>query len=270
MNLEHLAEILVVFFLGGAAGAAVFWIFQRLNFGKFEKIAKDIIQKAEFSANEIKKSGEFTLKQQQLEQQREMEQLWQSERRKIQREEDWLKQREDKLEARMNVVEKKLTDIESRESALCKRKNELDEEKKLLDATHSRLLCELEKISGLSVAEAKDILIDRMTNDVKSEAANLIRRIKKEAEEEADREASSIIATAINRLAVSCVSEATINTVSIPNDELKGRIIGKEGRNIRALEHATGVNFIIDDTPGAVVLSGFDPIRMAVAKMTIS
>ena len=126
------------------------------------------------------------------------------------------------------------------------------------------------KPQGLSANEAKEFLLNKITNEVKTDAANLIRRIKKEAEENAEKEASTIIATAINRLAVSCVSEATVNTVAIPNEEMKGRIIGREGRNIRALERATGVNFIIDDTPGVVVLSGFDPVRMHVAKLTLT
>jgi ribonucrease Y len=113
-------------------------------------------------------------------------------------------------------------------------------------------------------------LLSRLTNEVKTDAANLIRRIRKEAEEEAEKQASTIIATAINRLAISCTSETTVCTVAIPNEEMKGRIIGREGRNIRALERETGVNFIIDDTPGAVVLSGFDPIRKHIAKFALT
>ena len=114
------------------------------------------------------------------------------------------------------------------------------------------------------------MLLSRLTNEVKTEAANLIRRIKKEAEEEAEKQACTIIATAINRMAVSCASETTVCTVAIPNEEMKGRIIGREGRNIRALERETGINFIIDDTPGAVVLSGFDPVRKHIAKMALT
>lgn len=270
MNLDYIAEILLSFIAGGAAGGAAFWVTQRMKLGKYERIANDILQKAENDAASIRKTGELTVRQQQLEQQKDAEITWQSERRKFQREEERLKLREDKIESRMNLVEKKLSDIEKREAVMLGRKTQLDDEKKLVAEIQQRVINELEKASGLSAAEAKDILINRMTNEVKTESANLIRRIKKEAEEEAEREASSIIATAINRLAVSCASEATVNTVTIPNDEMKGRIIGREGRNIRALEHATGVNFIIDDTPGAVVLSGYDPIRMHIAKMALT
>lgn len=270
MNLDRIAEFLLLFGAGGASGAAIFWIFQRIAYGKYRQIAQDILQKAEQDAQNIRKNGEIAIQHKQLEQQREAEQAWMNERRKLVREEERLKAREDKLESRMSLVEKKISEVEKRESILIERQDLIDAEKKHLAETQAKLIKELEKTAGLSAAEARDILINRMTNDVKTEAANLIRRIKKEAEEEAEREASSIIATAINRLAVPCVSESTVNTVAIPNDDMKGRIIGREGRNIRALEQATGVNFVIDDTPGAVVLSGYDPIRLHVAKMALT
>lgn len=270
MASDIIAELLLALIFGGALGAAVLWTYNRIKLGNFQNIAKNLLQKAEMDAASLKRTAELTIKQNQIEHQRELEQQWQSERRKIQREEERLKLREDKLEGRMNLVEKKLSEIEARESSLATKKHLLDEENSKIQEQQIRLTQELERASGLSAAEAKDVLINRLTHDVKGEAANLIRRIKKEAEEEAEREAAKIISTAINRMAVSCVSEATVNTVSIPNDEMKGRIIGREGRNIRALEQATGVNFIIDDTPGAVVLSGYDPIRMHIAKTSLT
>lgn len=270
MNSDLIATILLTLSSGILTGLFGFWIFHKFKFGGFQKIAADILHRAELEAETIHKANEFTLKQTQLEQQRELEQFWQNERRKLQREEERLKQREDKLEARMILVEKKLSDIEKREAVLSERKVHLEDEKKHNNEIHNRLVAELEKISGLSTSEAKELLIHKITGDVKADAANLIRRTKKEAEEEADKEASRIIATAISRLAVPCVSEATVNTVAIPNEEMKGRIIGREGRNIRTLERATGITFIIDDTPGAVVLSGFDPIRLYIAKMSLT
>lgn len=269
MNLDNIAQLLITLLIGLGLGAALMWGVHRVKLGSYQKIAKGILQRADQDAATLKRTHEMTLKQSQMEQQRDIEQLWQNERRKMQREEERLQQREDKLETRMNLVEKKLSDIEKREAVLAARKGQLEEEKKEVSDTYAALIVNLEKSSGLSASEAKDILIDRMTHDVKGEAANLIRRIKKEAEEEAEKEASKIIATAINRLAVSCTSEVTVNTVSIPSDEMKGRIIGREGRNIRSLEHETGINFIIDDTPGAVVLSGYDPVRMHIAKMAL-
>ena len=270
MYSENLAQLFLCWLSGLALGALLLGIIQKVKLSSFKNIASEILHKAELESETIKKNNELLLKQKQVDQQRDIEQIWQAERRKIQREEERLKQREDKLEDRMNLVEKKLSDIEKREYLLTTKKTQLEEEKKYVTERHAKLIEELEKIAGLSSAEAKDILIKKITNEIKTEAANLVRRIKKEAEEEADREASRIIALAINRLAVSCVSEATVSTVAVPSEEMKGRIIGREGRNIRALEQATGISFIIDDTPGAVVLSGFDPIRMQVAKMTLT
>lgn len=256
--------------LGGmGAGAFSLWLFHRMKLGHYQAIAQAVLEKAEAEGQSLKKAAELAIKQNQVDQQRELEGVWQSERRKMQREEERLKLREDKIEARMSLVEKKLSDIDKREAVLIARKAQLEDEKKQVASHHATLLKELEHSAGLSSLEAKELLLSRLTNEVKTDAANLIRRTKKEAEENAEREASSIIATAINRLASSCVSECTINTVAIPNEEMKGRIIGREGRNIRALERATGVNIIIDDTPGAVVLSGFDPTRLQVAKAAL-
>lgn len=255
--------------LGLLMGLLGFWIFNRTKYGTYQSIARNVLQKAEAEASSIRRSAELVIKQNQIDQQRELEVVWQSERRKMQREEDRFKQREDKLESRMNLVEKKLSDVEKREAIIAARKEQIEDEKKELAIAKEMLTKELERSAGLSSSEAKEQLLSALTNEVKTDAANLIRRTRKEAEETAEREASSIIATAINRLAASCVSEATVNTVTIPNEEMKGRIIGREGRNIRALEQATGVNIIIDDTPGAIVLSGFDPIRLQVAKSAL-
>jgi ribonuclease Y len=229
-----------------------------------------MMQQAEVETESMRKAAELAMKQQQVDQQRELERVWQSERRKIQREEERLKLREDKLEMRMNAVELKLSEIEKKEAQLVIVKAQNEEEKKRVAEYQAQLVAELEKVSGLSSIEARDLIISRLTNDVKTEAANLVRKIRKEAEENAEREAATIIATAINRMAGSCVSETTVSTVAIPNEEMKGRVIGREGRNIKALERATGVNFIIDDTPGVVVLSGFDPVRMHIAKLALS
>jgi ribonuclease Y len=269
MNSDQLA-LLILFFLGGfALGAVALWTFHKIKVKGYKQLGQEIILRSELEADSIRKNAEISIKQGQVEHQRELEALWQCERRKIQKEEERIKQREDKLESRMSLVEKKLSDIEKREAVITARRAQLDEEKKLNAETQQKLITELERIAGLSASEARELMFSKLVNDVKTDAANLIRRSLKEAEEEAERKASSIIASSINRLAVSAVSEATVNTVSIPNEEMKGRIIGREGRNIRALERATGINFVIDDTPNAVVLSGFDPIRLQVARLAL-
>lgn len=269
MFIDSIALSILLLSSGFLSGMLCIWAFHRYKMGGYTTIAKRIIERAEQDASAIKKSGELAMKQNHLDQQRELEQVWQIERKKIQREEERFKLREEKLESRMNLIEKKLSDIEKREAVLIGRKAQIDEEKKQVAEKHLKLTKELEQASGLSAQEAKDLLMERITSEVKAEAANLIRRIKKEAEEDAEKEASRIIAIAINRMAVHCVSDTTVQTVAIPNEEMKGRIIGREGRNIRALERETGVNFVIDDTPGAVVLSGFDPIRLQVAKTAL-
>lgn len=270
MDQHQLAIFLLIFLLGIGLGALFLWIYHHFALGGVKKLSADLLNRAEHDAAELKRAAELNNQRKQIEQQRDLEQLWQQERKKIQREEERLKQREDKLEGRMHLVEKKLSEIEKREAVYAGRKEKIDEEKKELAALQDRLVCELERISGLSSTEAKEMLTNQLTQEVKIEAANLIRRIRQETQEEADREAKTIIATAINRLAVTCASETTICTVALPNEEMKGRIIGREGRNIRALEQVTGVNFIIDDTPGAVVISGFDPVRKHIAKMTLT
>lgn len=270
MNPIQLAIYLTTFLVGVAAGFMLLWFYYRLKKGGFDRIASDILHRAELDADTMKKAQELLSKQQQLDQQREMEQFWQGEKRKVQKEEERLKQREDKLEGRMHLVEKKLSDIEKREAILIARKGQLDEEKKGVGEIQLQLLGQLERLSGLSASEAKELILAKISSEVKTDAAHLIRRTIKEAEEQAEQQSRRILATAINRLAAPCVSEATVNTVAIPNEEMKGRIIGREGRNIRTLERLTGVNFVIDETPGAIVLSGFDPVRMQVAKLAVT
>ena len=269
MNDSILGSYILLFLVGSFVGGFCFWIFNRVKLGSYQNIAAGIVQKGEQEVERIRKNAEMELKKNQLELQQDFEKNLQAERRKIQKEEIRLKEREDKLESRMILVEKKLSQIEKRESVLEGRKQQLEDERDQLRENQKQLIKDLETTSGLTSSEAKEMLIDRISHSVKKDAANLILRVKKEAEEEADREASKILATAINRLAVSCVSEVTVNTVTLPNEDMKGRIIGREGRNIRALERATGINFVIDDTPGAVVLSGFDPIRLHIAKTAL-
>ena len=270
MSSEPSLILSLLFLTGLITGSLGLFLFQKFKLTHFKQLAADILRKAESEGEALKKTIELTGRQQQLDQQKEFENRWQLERRKVQIEDERLKQREDKLETRMNLVEKKLADLEKREANLIAGNICLDKEKKEILEMKTAITQRLEKTAGLSTKEAKEILFNEITQEVQKDAANYIRKSAKEVKEEANKEASMIIATAINRLAVSCVSEVTVNTVSIPNEEMKGRIIGREGRNIRALERATGINFIIDDTPGAVVLSGFDPIRLQIAKMALT
>lgn len=270
MDTYVLPHYLLIFLSGCILGAITIWLYQLFSLKGVKELSSRIIQQAERQADELKKTQELESRQKEFELQKQFELTLQQEKKKIQKEEERFKQKEDQLERRMGLVEKKLSDIDKREAVLIARRAQLEEERKQTDEERSKLVKHLEVASGLSSSEAKEMLLTKLDNEVRIEAANLIRRTKKEAEEEAERKASSIIATAINRLAVPCTSDMTITTVSIPNEEMKGRIIGREGRNIRVLERETGVNFVIDDTPGAIVISGFDPVRKQIAKTALN
>lgn len=188
-----------------------------------------------------------------------------------------LKKKEQRLLQKEENVDRKTDQFERRERELSKkekkisRKEEFIEERELhYNELIEEQIRQLEKISGLTAEQAKELLVRNMENEARYEGAKLIKRIEQETREEADKKAKKILATAIQRYASDYVAERTVSTVPLPSDEMKGRIIGREGRNIRALEAATGIDLIIDDTPEAVILSGFNPIRREVARIALT
>jgi ribonucrease Y len=183
-------------------------------------------------------------------------------RTEIQRNERRLVQKEESLD-------KKVESLEQKDELLNKKNRDIQLLQDKTDELHKKQMDELERISGLSIEDAKEYLLKNIENEVKHEAAVLIKDLEFKAKEEADRRAKDIIATAIQKCAADHASETTVSVVPLPNDEMKGRIIGREGRNIRTLETLTGIDLIIDDTPEAVILSGFDPIRREVARITL-
>ncbi len=180
-----------------------------------------------------------------------------------------LQRSERRLLDRDEALDRKVEAFERREVALVARQQELDAETARGRALQERQLAELERISGLSAAEARDGLISQIVDEAQAEAQHRVREIERFAHDEGEDKARRVLTTVMQRIAADHTSEATITVVPLPNEEMKGRIIGREGRNIRALEQATGVDLIIDDTPEAVVLSGFDPVRREVARMTL-
>ena len=167
------------------------------------------------------------------------------------------------------TVDRKLSSIEKKEEDLAKKQIEISKQKEELDSFLEKKIVELEKISGLTAEEAKQLLLNEIEKDVRHDASLMIKDIEMKAKEEADIKAKDIIVGAIQRCAADQVAESTVSVVQLPNDEMKGRIIGREGRNIRAIETQTGVDLIIDDTPEAVIVSCFDPVRREIARLAL-
>lgn len=227
-----------------------------------EKEAQRIIAEAEKVAEAKKKEAVLEAKEEVFRLKKEAEQENRERRMEIQRLERRLLQKEEALD-------RKIENIEKKEEALNRKETELDRMREELSRLIEQHRSELERISGLSSEEAKEILLAEVEKEVRQETAMLIKEIETQAREEADKRAKEIISQAIQRCAADHVAETTVTVVSLPNDEMKGRIIGREGRNIRTLETLTGVDLIIDDTPEAVILSGFDPIRREVARIAL-
>ncbi len=252
-------------YIAFCAGLLCFYIAHLIIQGNYNSLAKKIISKATADAREI----ELRLKERALEEQLQIEKAQASSRTLIKLEESKLKLREERMEERLNLIEKKLGTIEKKESLLALRKERVKEELKTIEIKEKLLISGLENLAGLTSEKAKVLLLEQVQKDVKKDSLIISKKIISEAYEEAENKARRIIATAINRYGGTSCSEVSIITVNLPSDDIKGRIIGKEGRNIKALELATGMNFLIDDTPGAVVISGFDPIRRQIAKLAL-
>ncbi|MCR5486539.1 MAG: ribonuclease Y [Lachnospiraceae bacterium] len=230
--------------------------------GSAEEKARQIIDDALKEAEEKKREGLLEVKEESIRKQNELEKETKERRAEIQRLERRVQQKEES-------VDKKAEAIERREASCTAKEEELSKEKSLIEKLNAERVQELERISGLTSEQAKEYLLKIVEDDVKHESALMIKEYETRAKEEADKKAKEYVVNAIQRCAADQVSEATISVVQLPNDEMKGRIIGREGRNIRTIETLTGVDLIIDDTPEAVILSGFDPIRREVARIAL-
>ncbi len=227
-----------------------------------EAAAKKIVEEGEQKAKAAKREALLEAKEDIHRQRNELERESRERRNEFQRIERRLIQKEESLDKKTEYNEKKEETLKKKEQDL------IIKEDKLGSLQHEQLR-ELERISGLTSAEAKDILLRRVEDEIKHEMAIMIKDIEAQAKEEGDKRARNVITLAIQRCAADHVSESTVSVVNLPNDEMKGRIIGREGRNIRTLETLTGIDLIIDDTPEAVILSGFDPIRREVARIAL-
>ena len=230
--------------------------------GSAEEKAREIIDDALKTAETKKREAQLETKEESIRVKNELDKEIKERRAEAQRYERRVQQKEENIEKKADAIEKKEANLAAKEEALAKQREEISK-------LNEQRLQELERISGLTSEQAKEYLLKIVEDEVKHESAVMIKEMETRAKEEADKKAKEYVVNAIQKCAADHVSETTISVVQLPNDEMKGRIIGREGRNIRTLETMTGIDLIIDDTPEAVILSGFDPIRREVARIAL-
>ena len=230
--------------------------------GNAEEKAREIIDEALKTAEAKKRESLLEVKEESIRSKNELDKEIKERRAEVQRDERRVQQKESNIDKKADAIERREQSLAAREESINKMKDEVSK-------LNEQRLQELERISGLTSEQAKDYLLKIVEDEVKHETAVMIKELESRAKEEADKKAKEYVVSAIQRCAADHVSETTISVVQLPSDEMKGRIIGREGRNIRTLETMTGVDLIIDDTPEAVILSGFDPIRREVARIAL-
>lgn len=263
---ENIVEIIITAIIVGALGAVAGYFIRK-------NIAEAKIAAAEEAARKIiedaGKVGEAKKKEALVEAKEEMHKLRSELDREVKERRNELQRLERRLVQKEENLDRKIDSLEKKEEILSRKEAELDKSQEKINELYAKQLAELERLSGLTWEEARTLLLANVEEEIKHEIAMLIKDLEQQAKEDADKKARDIISMAIQRCAADHVAETTVSVVALPNDEMKGRIIGREGRNIRTLETLTGIDLIIDDTPEAVILSGFDPVRREVARIAL-
>ncbi|WP_411814288.1 ribonuclease Y [Cytobacillus horneckiae] len=269
MGIEEIISIL----LGLIVAAFVGYFFRKsvteAKIAGARGAAEQILEDAKREAESLKKEALLEAKDENHKLRTEAERETRERRNELQKQENRLLQKEENLDRKDDSLDKRESLLEKRDESLSKRQQHIEEMESKVDKMVQLQQAELERISGLTREEAKSIILERTEQEVAHDIAIMVKESETRAKEDADKKAKEILSLAIQRCAADHVAETTVSVVNLPNDEMKGRIIGREGRNIRTLETLTGIDLIIDDTPEAVILSGFDPIRRETARLAL-
>ena len=259
--------------IGLLVGASIgFYLRKRFVEGHVQNIkdqARQLIENAIVEAEQLKKEAQLQSKEEAYQVKQAAEDELKSDRRELKEERNQLNKKQNQLKKEWDNCDRKRLELQQREEKSRQRDHELDEKHKEVENLIGKQRYELSRIAGISQDEAKKLLMDSLESKARMDAAKRLAKIENEMKMEADRKAKNLIALAVSRYAGDYVADKTVSMVPLPNDEMKGRIIGREGRNIRAIEAATGIDIIIDDTPEAVILSGFNPVRREVARLAL-
>ena len=267
--MDRLLVSILALVIGSLSGTGCALLYHNIKGKKYNKIISDMLENAKKDAERMKREALLEAKEEEQKRKIENDKLIKEKKSEIKENEDRLIQRENSIDKRDQLLQKRETTLDERENKIFERQKEIQEEQARVDEIKQEQLDLLEKISGFNKEKAKKMIMDRIESSMQKEIAEYIKEQENNAKMDADKKAKDLIVTSMQRYAADIANDQTITVVALPNDEMKGRIIGREGRNIRTLEAITGVDLIIDDTPEAVVLSSFDPLRREIARVTL-